>query len=223
MIRFYLKYDERIVEMERNFIWQKAAALKRAPYVSGALVIINILVFLICTFGGNILYNSGRLSPDTFFAGKEYYRVITAMFLHADIQHLVNNMLLLFGLGAMIEKEVGHLTFLLLYFGSGLGGQAASLLYKTQMGEWMVGSIGASGAVFGLVGLLLAVVFFPYIKLPNVTPARVIFVVFYSIYSGIQDKSIDNAAHIGGLLAGFAVGVVICLVKRKKINKQINI
>lgn len=192
------------------------------PFVSIILVILNVLIFLVCTFGGELLYIKGSLRPDTFFVGKEYYRVISAMFLHADIYHLLNNMLLLMGIGAMIEKEMGHLTLLFLYFSSGIAGQAASLYYRVARDEWTIGSIGASGAVFGLVGLLLAAVVLPYVHIPNITLPRVFFVVIYSIYSGLKDESIDNAAHIGGLLAGFCVGGIICLVRRWKNGKKRN-
>lgn len=192
--------------------------LKEGSFVSVILVAVNVIVFLICTFTGDLLYNGGRLSPDTFFEQREYYRLITAMFLHTGIHHLVNNMLILFGLGAMIEKEIGHFRFGCLYFISGIGGQILSLVSKISAGEWYVGSVGASGAVFGLVGVLLAIVLFTGMKMSNITPARVIFVVIFSIYSGLGTAGIDNAAHIGGCAVGFLAGMCLCLIERWKGN-----
>ncbi|MGN1148643.1 MAG: rhomboid family intramembrane serine protease [Lachnospiraceae bacterium] len=188
--------------------------IREMPFISIVLVVVNAIIFLICTFTGNMLYNIGELSPDTFWGDGQYYRLISAMFLHADISHLVNNMLLLAGLGAMLEKETGHIRFLMLYFLSGLGGQVVSLAYKIFNGEWYVASIGASGAVFGLVGVLLAMSFAWTRQMENVTWQRVLFVVAYSVYSGVRAANIDNAAHIGGFLAGFVLGLVMCLLQR---------
>lgn len=198
----------------------KIRSFKMAPYVSGSLVIINILVFLVCTFGGQMLYNVGVLSPNLFLEKKQYYRLLTSMFLHGDISHLVNNMLLLFGLGAMIEKEIGHTVFAVAYFATGLGGSVASLFYKIFTEQWQVGSIGASGAVFGLIGVLFALAFFSGIDLPNVTPIRMVIVVVYSVYSGMGNPNIDNAAHIGGVVTGVFIGLIMCLFIRQKQSEK---
>ena len=79
--------------------------LRNVPWVSGMLVVINVIVFLMCTFSGNVLYNKGELDVVSVLAGKQYSRLLWAMFLHAGIEHIFNNMVLLFFLGAMIEKE----------------------------------------------------------------------------------------------------------------------
>ncbi len=197
--------------------------VKKLPYISIILVALNVIIFLICTFTGNLLYNIGGLSPDAFLGQNQYYRMVSAMFLHADIYHLVNNMLLLAGLGAMLEKETGHIRFLLMYLLSGLSGQIVSLVYKMFTDGWYIVSIGASGAVFGLVGVLLAMSLCWPRKMANVTWQRIIFVVVYTIYSGVQAVNIDNAAHIGGLLAGFLCGLIMCLFQKlyiKRINKS---
>ena len=192
-----MKEEDSVTENRKN---------QMAPYVSAGLVIVNIILFLLCTFGGNLLYNKGGLSPYAFFVEKEYYRVLTSMFLHGDMEHLVNNMLLLFGLGAMIEKEVGHISFGVLYFLTGLGGNVVSLWFKLATGQIEVISIGASGAVFGLIGVLLVLALLPNVTIPNATPVRVLFVIGYSIYCGVTETNIDNAAHIGGVLCGILFG-----------------
>lgn len=187
---------------------------KEKPFISVLLVAVNVLIFLLCTFTGEMLYNVGELSPADIFDAGQFYRVVSAMFLHADIYHLVNNMLLLAGLGFMLEDEIGHISFLFLYFLSGLGGQAVSLIHKVYAGEWYVSSIGASGAVFGLVGVLLAVVLCFSGRMRNITWQRVLFVVFYSLYSGIRASNIDNAAHIGGFLTGLLLGLLVCFIRK---------
>lgn len=197
----------------------KIVQLQKIPYISAILVILNVIIFLICTFGGEMLYNIGSISPASFWGKKEYHRLISNMFLHVDIQHLVNNMLLLFGIGSMLEKEIGHVWFFLIYFASGIGADVASLGYKIYCGDWYVESIGASGAVFGLVGMLLAVAICLGSLIPTVTPKKVLFVIAYSVYSGIQNKGIDNAAHIGGVLIGLLFGLIMCFIKRSIIKR----
>lgn len=186
---------------------------KELPLVSGTLVIINVIVFIVCTFTGDLLYNAGSLDIVSVFEQKQYLRILWAMFLHSGMNHLFHNMVILFFLGAMIEKEIGHICYAVFYFASGAGGNVISLLYRKAVDD-RVGSIGASGAVFGLDGVLLAMVLFSGRQMENVTPARVLLMIAYSLYSGFTGKNVDNAAHIGGLAAGFAMGTVMCVVQR---------
>ncbi len=193
----------------------KLKKLKEVPVVSAALVAINVIVFLLCTFTGDLLYNMGKLEVLSVLQNKEYGRILWSMFLHSDIHHIFNNMLILFFLGAMIEKEVGHIWYTILYFLSGIGGNLLSLSYKFMTND-RVASIGASGAVFGLDGVLLAFVLFSNRRMPNVTPVRVLLMIAYSLYSGFSGENIDNAAHIGGMLTGFVIGVAICIINNRK-------
>lgn len=204
-------------------MWRKGTvALKRIkemPLASGLLVTINILVFAACTFTGNRLYEAGMLDVQGVLGQKEYGRLLWSMFLHAGTGHIFNNMLILFFLGAMIEKEIGHIRFSLLYFLSGISGSLLSLYVKLRTWD-MTGSVGASGAIFGLDGVLLSLVLFRGRKMENVTPARVLLMILLSLYSGYTSGNIDNAAHVGGLLAGFAAGSVMCIVERRKNRGQ---
>lgn len=186
---------------------------REMPIVSGTLVAMNIIIFIICTFAGDVLYNMGRLDIWDVLVQGEYGRVVWAMFLHSGINHLVNNMLILFFLGAMIEKEVGHIPYAIFYFISGIGGNLLSLLVKVIQSD-MSGSIGASGAVFGLDGVLLAMVLFSGRRMQNVTPTRVLLMIFLSLYSGFTGYNIDNAAHVGGLVTGFIAGLILCMLDR---------
>lgn len=192
--------------------------LKDQPVVSGTLVGINVLVFVICTFTGDMLYNAGALTARAVLERGEYGRILWAMFLHSDVRHLFNNMLILFFLGAMIEKEAGHVWYGVLYFLSGIGGNLLSLWAKAASNDG-AGSIGASGAVFGLDGVLLAMVLFSGRRLEGVTPGRVIFMVMYSLYSGFTSVNIDNAAHVGGLVVGFLAGAVVAVMVRRKTER----
>ncbi len=190
------------------------------PIVSGILVAANVIVYLICTFTGNLLYNIGELDAAAVLLRGEYGRIIYSMFLHAGIDHLFNNMVILFFLGAMIEKVTGHIQLLLIYLLSGIGANICSLLYKVMTMDSMA-SVGASGAIFGLDGVLLAWILLDRQAMPDVTPRRVLLMIVLSLYSGFTAHNIDNAAHVGGLLTGFAAGALLCALRRRKRNREV--
>lgn len=190
-------------------------SLKDQPIVSGVLVAVNVIVFMVGTFYKGALYDMGMLKAFDVLEKGEYGRILWAVFLHSDITHLFHNMFLLFFLGAMIEKEIGHVKYALIYFLSGIGGNLLSLAAKVITNNFSA-SLGASGAIFGLDGTLLAMVLFSGRKMENVTPVRVLLMIAYSLYSGFTGANIDNAAHVGGLLTGFVTAALLCGLQRLK-------
>lgn len=197
-------------------IWKKVQC---SPFVSITLVTINCILFILCLIFGERLYTLGYLGLRGILFDKEYGRFIWSMFLHADLEHLFNNMILLIFLGSMLEKAVGHMPYAILYFLSGIGGGALSLLVKIMNNDWSL-SLGASGAIFGLDGLLLAVVLLLHDRVQDITPVRVGLMIILSLYSGFRSPTIDNAAHIGGLLTGLLAGLLICGWKRMRKKKR---
>ncbi|MBR6150036.1 MAG: rhomboid family intramembrane serine protease [Lachnospiraceae bacterium] len=186
---------------------------KKIPYVSIGLVVINVVLFLIEELGQVELFQAGALNVEDVLIRGEYERFIYCMFLHADIEHLFNNMVMLYFMGTMIEKEIGHLSYGIIYFISGIGGGLLSLYVKLVQGN-PFGSVGASGAIFGLDGLLLAMVLFYRKPMPMVTPLRVCLMIILSLYGGMTAGNVDNAAHIGGLLVGLITGALFCMIRR---------
>lgn len=196
-----------MIEKMRMIKW------KEVPFVSIALVATNVIVFLITQFVDGSLFEAGALNVEGVLINKQYGRFLWSMFLHAGIEHLFNNMVMLYFMGTMIEKEIGHLPYGVIYFLSGLGGGLLSLYMKLMLGN-PAGSVGASGAIFGLDGLLLAMVLFYRRPMPMVTPLRVCLMIALSLYAGLTSGNIDNAAHIGGLLVGLILGALFCMIKR---------
>ena len=191
------------------------------PYATIILLAMNLLVFVICTFTGDLLYGIGDISPFSFFKRERYYQIFTSMFLHADVEHIANNMLLLLGLGYLMEETLGHFWFPVLYLLTGLAGNAASLWYKVKINEWFVYSLGASGAVFGMEGVLLAFALFTPGKIRSASFERILVVLGFSVYMGIRSTTkIDNAAHIGGLVAGFFLGALLAIYMQNKEDKK---
>ena len=187
--------------------------LRALPFVSAILVAANVGIYVLCQLPGNALYDRGCLSAVEVIVNDEYGRILWAMFLHADTGHLFSNMMILFFMGAMIEKEIGHLSFAGIYLASGIGGNLLSLLGKIVSNDWAV-SLGASGAIFGLDGLLLALVLLSNRRMENITLKRVVLMICLSLYSGFTGGNVDNLAHIGGLLVGFILGMIVALYIR---------
>ncbi|NLL78486.1 MAG: rhomboid family intramembrane serine protease [Clostridiales bacterium] len=190
---------------------------KNIPVVTSALILINVIVYLICTFQGELLYNEGALSAERIFKYGEYYRIFTSWFLHSNAEHLFNNMLLLYFFGEMVEQRLGRLRFGILYVAAGFGGSFCSLYYMIAAKQSYV-SVGASGAVFGVEGALLMLVLLNRGRLRTVTFGRLAFIILYSIYIGFRSTYVDNFAHIGGVITGFLVCLILYLTRRKAEN-----
>jgi rhomboid protease GluP len=150
------------------------------------------------------LYRWGANSASGVQAGQAW-RLFTAMFLHGGVMHLAFNMYALLQAGILVTQLFGNVGFLVIYLGAGLVGNALSLHYAAQAGV----SVGASGAVFGVAGALLVAVLQHRGRFPIGRPRQLLismgFFVVFSLLYGLKD-GIDNAAHVGGLLAGGVAG-----------------
>lgn len=195
------------------------SGLRNLPWVNICLVIVNVIVFLICTFTGDLLYNKGASGVLYLIEDKAYYRMLTSMFLHSDTRHLFNNMLLLFFMGEIVEKKLGHFRYAILYFLSGIAGDVVSMGYELVSGDFY-SSVGASGAVFGVQGALLLLVIL-YRGGRGVLPVRrVALMTLFSLYCGFMSTNVNNAAHVGGVLMGFALAAVFCLIGKQDSGKD---
>ena len=135
----------------------------------------------------------------------EWYRLVTHLFLHGDIMHLANNMLILFCLGNALEHYLGKFSYAGIYFFSGILAGLGSVVYNTDNTV----SVGASGAVFGVVGAMAWLVIKNRGRLMGFTGPRMLIFVLMSVYAGFADQGVDNAAHIAGLIAGFLLAILI--------------
>jgi rhomboid protease GluP len=138
----------------------------------------------------------------------EWWRLLTAAFLHNGFMHVAMNMIGLLAMGPLLERLLRPRQFLLVYFGSALAGSAASLHFGAQSNV----SVGASGAVFGVAGALLATFLFHRRHMPKAFSKRgfvgMALFVGYNLLQGAGQPSIDNAAHVGGLLAGALIAAL---------------
>lgn len=186
---------------------------ERVQPVTAALTAVNVIIFLIQFFYGpaaRFFYEEGTLVGYAVAEQGEYWRIVTSMFLHAGTDHIFSNMLILYFVGIEVERRFGHLRMLLLYFASGIAGNLLSLAAELRMHEvWR--SLGASGAVFGVVAAMavLAVRNRRYIGRSGMQ--RVLFGIAFSLYSGFRTAGTNNFAHVGGFLTGVALTCLFLL------------
>ena len=140
---------------------------------------------------------------------------VYSMFLHFGIEHLINNMLVLFVLGSRLERVIGKLRFIVIYLAGGMTGSVLSLVWDLRQGEYAV-SAGASGAVFAVMGAMIYVVIRNKGRLEDLSVRQILVMAVFSLYFGFASSGVDNAAHTGGLAAGFLLAV-FCYHRRKKI------
>ncbi len=187
--------------------------LAKIPIITILMVAVNVLVFLILTVRGDtedgmFMLEHGAMYLESVAEDGEVYRLFTSMFLHFDIEHLMNNMLMLAVAGAQLERALGKIKYLFLYLLSGIGGSLLSLFMMIRNGEEAV-SAGASGAVFGIIGALLWIVIRSHGRFEQLTAKGILFMLALSLYYGFTSTGIDNWGHIGGVGAGFVLSVFL--------------
>lgn len=195
---------------------EQLKALAPIPWALWAVVTLNVLIWLITLAqGGTVMANPadklllwGGNAASEVQRG-EWWRLLSATFLHGSALHLAMNMIGLVGAGVLVERIYGRTLFLLVYLGSGLVGSAFSLHFSAQHSV----SVGASGAVFGVTGALLVAILQHRSTLPkafgkDAISGLSIFIV-YALVQGFARQNIDNAAHIGGLVGGALLAFVL--------------
>ena len=169
--------------------------LRKEPVTAG-LILLNILVFLIVEFTGSSqntmhMLDCGAAFTPMIIQGGEYYRLFTCMFLHIGIEHLLNNMLVLFVLGNVI-----------------------SLLIELRTQDFAV-SAGASGAVFAVMGAMIYIVIRNKGWLGDLSMRQILVLAAFSLYVGFASSGVDNTAHVGGMVSGFFLAVIFYHPGRK--------
>jgi rhomboid protease GluP len=194
-------------------------------FISPILVNLNLLIFIVMLISGvhlfmpesqDLLNWGANFRPMTLEG--QWWRLLTACFLHIGIIHLLLNMYALLYIGALLEPILGKVRFLTVYLISGIAASVTSLWWHD-----LTISAGASGAIFGLFGFFLALLttnlFDKSVK--NELMTSIILFIGYNIVNGIRPNSgIDNAAHIGGLLSGFVLGYAFIPSLKQSENKM---
>ena len=184
---------------------------KRA-YVNIGLIFLNVLYFLYLEIAGSsedilFMYEKGAMLAPAVLENGEYYRLFTAMFMHFGINHIINNMIVLFALGDNLERALGHIKYLIFYLFCGVGANWISMM--ADRSDSFVVSAGASGAVFGVVGGLFYAVLVNRGRLEDLSTRQLVVMIVLSLYLGFTESGVDNIAHIGGLILGILAGILL--------------
>lgn len=192
-------------------------ALTPSVWAATGVVAVNVAVWLVQVALGvpptqptpEVLWRWGGNSAASVILEGEVWRLLTATFLHGGVMHLVLNMAGLWQAGRQLARQIGNGQFLLVYLASALCGSAASLHFAAQGSI----SVGASGAVFGVLGALVASSWKHRADLPTLMNKKLwsgpgLFTV-YALVQGFGSSRVDNAAHLGGLVCGVALGLLL--------------
>ena len=200
---------------------KKQQQIYKSAYVTIALLIVNILIFILSTTFFQVWYSMGAMYTAGVVMDGELYRIVTAMFLHADISHLFNNMIMLGLVGAIIENYIGHGLFIFLYMLSGIFGNLLSMSYEIKHDlSWL--SVGASGAIMGLVGFLMVWIVINRRELVKDRSMlfRLLFLLIFVIDGCFFQSGANTIAHLGGFLTGFVIGVLNIIMFKNRKNME---
>lgn len=195
----------------------------RIPIITYIIISICVAMFVLCFFVGNgpsdvkTLVFMGANSSYYTKAG-EYYRLLTCIFLHAGFAHIICNMYSLIVIGPQVESFYGKLKYLFIFLVSGICGSILSLVFSSSN----IVSVGASGAIFGLLG---AIIYFGYhyrVYLGNVLKSQIIPVIILNLVIGFMISGIDNFAHIGGLIGGLFAAMACGVSDKSSTSDKIN-
>jgi rhomboid protease GluP len=197
----------------------------RAPVTTGILIV-NVLMLgvsmvatinaggggglrLLWGLNGEVLYRLGSTYPPAIFDGHQWWRLVTAMFLHGGLIHIGFNMMVLMDIGPVVEEVYGAGRYLCLYTVTGVAGYLLSGFVGYQSASGGHPSVGASGAILGLIGLMIAITTRRAGAQMQQLRSRLISWVVSIFVFGFLLSGVDNLAHLGGLAAGFVLGRIV--------------
>jgi len=191
------------------------------------LIYANVIVFiLMLLFGMNMISPSietlikwgGNIRYLTI--NGQLWRLFTCIFLHGGILHLIFNIYALLYVGSILEKVIGKNKYIFAYMVSGIAASISSLMIYEN-----VVSVGASGAIFGLFGVLIPLLSSKKTNFPDISVDKLLLnvsiFVSYNIVAGFSKSGIDNAAHIGGLFTGVIIGILYSMIALEKIRPKL--
>jgi rhomboid protease GluP len=192
-------------------------AVTQAIFGINAAVFIAMSLAVGVTVGGSPAWQAlcVRLGANygPYVVSGQWWRLLASVFIHGGLLHIAFNMWCLWNLGRLAESVYGHWTFAVVYLLTGLGGSLMSVAWHFPI---PVSSVGASGAIFGIAGALIASFYLGEFSLPRSAMSgmlrSVVTFVGYNLFFGAVIAGTDNAAHVGGLLMGLVLGALIAKV-----------
>ena len=188
---------------------EKIFSMKK-PIITYLIMLICVIMFIaMYVFGNGSTYIKTLIdfggNAVSYTKRGDYYRLFTSIFLHAGVLHLLCNLYSLYVIGPQAESFYGKIKYLIIFIFSGISG---SLLSTALSGNNAVG-VGASGAIFGLLGAILYFGYHYRVYLGNVLKSQIIPLIILNLFIGFSFSGIDNFAHIGGLIGGVFASMVV--------------
>ena len=188
------------------------------PAITYIIIALNVIFFIVPILFGeaqSILEQFCIHGPSIRYG--QYYRLLTGIFLHVDIWHLLFNCYALYVLGGQLESFLGKAKYTMIYFVSGLFGGLFSIIFNGD-----TASVGASGAIFGLMGSLLYFGYHYRVYLGSVIKSQIIPLILANLILGFITTGIDNAAHIGGLIGGAMITMALGVKNKSSWFEEMN-
>lgn len=185
--------------------------------VTPVLVLINIFVYIACVY----VYQPTELAVDVYGISekRQYYRFLTSMFTHFGITHIFGNMVILIALGARIENIIGRLNYVIIYIVTGLAAAFASYI-NFFYNDIHAYSAGASGAIFGLLGVLVVIAIYNKGRVRDLSLVNMLILFILTLADGLMSEGVDNVAHAAGFIAGILAGVLLLLTNQKVVKNS---
>jgi rhomboid protease GluP len=187
--------------------------------VTNIIIFSNIVMYILTAYlSGNIFDSDARVlrylgaKHNGLIQQGEYYRLVTAMFLHGGILHIGLNMYALRSIGPLIEKMYGKIKFLIIYFVSGITSSLFSYFFSPAI------SVGASGAIFGLMGAAVILGITMSKKIGREFLNSILQVVLVNLFLGFNLSNIDNFGHLGGLIGGLIITSLFYIKQKNKVK-----
>jgi len=195
---------------------QRLPTLGQTPVATQALIALNVIAFLIETAagaplgggGGGSVWNHGVLFGPSISINHEYWRLVTAGFLHDGLLHIAINMISLWFVGSALEPAIGRVNFLAVYFVSLLAGSFGALWFQPG-----IPTLGASGAIFGIFGALIVVA---YKRGIPIWSSGLGYVLVFNLLFSLTVRGISVGDHLGGLVGGLITGWLIVEVAERR-------
>ncbi|HHW49662.1 MAG TPA: rhomboid family intramembrane serine protease [Clostridiaceae bacterium] len=219
---YYNGYDtEESYQPIEPEVFKPVKPVRSRPLFTYILLAVNILIWILTEYYGNKYDVNAHLKFGAKFnpliMSGEYWRLVTPIFLHGDIIHLLMNSYFLYAVGPTVERIFGKFKFITIYLIAGIIGNVASFVFSTSL------SVGASGSLFGLMGALLYVIRKDKRIFRSSFGINVILTIGINLIYGFMNRAqIDNFAHVGGLIGGYIAARMTGIIwERKSFGERI--
>lgn len=214
--------DNSVTSVTAKAIYTSPLRIKRTTFdFYMIIIIINVILFLNTYFNGGLsaenLLDYGAYSYNRIINYNEYSRLLTAMFLHGSLSHIMSNMFTLYIFGRSIEKSTSHTNFLATYFFSGIGANVLMLLTPTT--NVMV---GASGAIFGLIGSAMVLTFYFKKSIFGLSHSAIFALAIINLSISVVVPEISFLVHLYGFIIGCILGYVYAIDEKRKLQNKNN-